>query len=155
MKYFKTLIVLLFSSVILLFSCNNSKSKKQEQAVPMEIINLPTPPNSTTQSRAPESAQNAAGVWHYTCSKGCVGGAGTAVNCTNCGNILAHNQAYHSNINTAPAMTPFTPTTAESSQNAAGVWHYTCTKGCAGGSGSTGNCSNCGGALAHNQAYHQ
>ncbi|PHQ55687.1 MAG: hypothetical protein COC16_04715 [Lutibacter sp.] len=40
-------------------------------------------------------AQNASGVYHYTCPNGCYGGAGTAAKCTTCGTDLAHNQAYH------------------------------------------------------------
>ncbi len=45
--------------------------------------------------RKPEPPQNAAGVWHYTCSTGCAGGAGSAVPCKTCGKTLAHNQEYH------------------------------------------------------------
>lgn len=52
-----------------------------------------TPPPAAP--KAPEPPQNAAGVWHYTCSNGCAGGAGSAVACAGCGNTLAHNQAYH------------------------------------------------------------
>ncbi|MEM6321981.1 MAG: hypothetical protein AAF960_30255 [Bacteroidota bacterium] len=48
-----------------------------------------TDPNST------EPAQNADGVWHYICSAGCAGGAGTAGNCATCGGALAHNADYH------------------------------------------------------------
>ena len=48
-----------------------------------------TDPNST------EPAQNAAGVWHYTCGNGCEGGAGAAGNCAKCGAALAHNSEYH------------------------------------------------------------
>ncbi len=46
-------------------------------------------------TRQPEPAQNAAGVWHYTCPSGCEGGAGSAVACANCGTTLVHNTAYH------------------------------------------------------------
>lgn len=42
-----------------------------------------------------EPAQNASGVWHYTCSNGCSGGAGSAMACNTCGTTLVHNQAYH------------------------------------------------------------
>ncbi len=49
-----------------------------------------TPPAATA-----EPAQNAAGVWHYTCPNGCAGGAGSAVPCGTCGTTLAHNAAYH------------------------------------------------------------
>ncbi|MEM1120036.1 MAG: hypothetical protein AAGJ18_06275 [Bacteroidota bacterium] len=44
--------------------------------------------------------------------------------------------------------------TTEPAQNANGIWHYICSAGCAGGAGSAGNCATCGGALAHNAAYH-
>jgi len=50
------------------------------------------------QSGAPQSttpAQNAAGLYHYTCANGCPGGAGSAVACATCGSMLVHNQAYH------------------------------------------------------------
>jgi len=45
--------------------------------------------------------------------------------------------------------------TPEPPQNAAGVWHYTCADGCAGGAGSAVACAGCGKTLAHNQAYHK
>ena len=43
----------------------------------------------------PEPAQNAGGVWHYTCANGCEGGAGGAGSCPKGGGALAHNSAYH------------------------------------------------------------
>ncbi|WP_235298287.1 heavy metal-binding domain-containing protein [Portibacter marinus] len=49
-----------------------------------------TPPTPST-----EPAVNAAGVYHYTCSNGCPGGAGSQANCATCGNPLVHNAAYH------------------------------------------------------------
>jgi len=48
-----------------------------------------------TPPKAPEPPQNAAGVWHYTCSNGCAGGGGSAIACAGCGSTLVHNQAYH------------------------------------------------------------
>jgi len=42
-----------------------------------------------------EPAQNAAGVWHYICSAGCSGGAGSPGSCAQCGAALSHNAAYH------------------------------------------------------------
>ena len=53
---------------------------------------LGTPANTNT-SISP--VQNAKGVYHYTCSNGCSGGAGTATKCVSCGTVLAHNQIYH------------------------------------------------------------
>lgn len=116
-----------------------------------------TPPPTTA-----EPAQNAKGVWHYTCPKGCAGGAGAASPCPKCGTTLTHNQAYHGDANTAtttPTMTapganPATPPAAEPAQNAKGVWHYTCSAGCPGGAGSASACAKCGKTLAHNSAYH-
>lgn len=119
-------------------------------------------------AQTPEPPQNAAGVWHYTCSNGCAGGAGSAAPCATCGSTLVHNTAYH---NTPAASTPIgataaggavTPTTItppinqtpEPPQNAAGVWHYTCSNGCAGGAGSAVACATCGSTLVHNQGYH-
>lgn len=120
-----------------------------------------TPPPPTTK----EPAQNAAGVWHYTCPKGCAGGGGAPTACAKCGTTLTHNQAYHGTTpSTAatPANKTATPTTTttpaptpEPAQNKSGVWHYTCPGGCAGGGASASACAKCGKALAHNQAYHQ
>ena len=56
----------------------------------------PTPqPGVIQPQRTPEPAQNAKGVWHFTCTTGCKGGAGKAEPCGVCGKQLVHNQAYH------------------------------------------------------------
>lgn len=125
-----------------------------------------------------EPAQNAAGLWHYTCPKGCAGGAGAAEACAKCGTTLTHNTTYHgtpSTVATPPTTTPnpsvttnpsgvpdkappiTMPNTAkpEPAQNGAGVWHYTCPSGCAGGGGSAAPCAKCSKPLVHNKAYHQ
>lgn len=120
-------------------------------------------------------------VHHYICPNNCEGsGGGAPGNCPVCGTEYAHNQAWHNQAqNSAPAEMPATtpdgreiqtmtfpgssnaapiptPTsTPEPAQNAAGVWHYICEKGCAGGAGAAGSCAKCGGALTHNAAYHQ
>lgn len=147
MKYFKILTVLLCSSVIFFYACNNKPK---------------TPPRKTTApiQTAFEPAQNASGVWHYTCSKRCAGGSGAAGNCNTCGSLLIHNSLYHANTTSTPTTAPTSgapfanPPATTPSQNTAGVWHYTCSKGCAGGSGTAGTCSTCGSTLAHNAAYH-
>lgn len=114
----------------------------------------------------------AAGVEHYICPSGHVGSGGDAQgSCSQCGAALVHNQAFHAN-DAAPTITPpagagqnpmfqdpsAAPTVAapptEPAQNAAGVWHYTCANGCAGGGAAAGPCATCGSTLAHNQAYH-
>lgn len=178
MKYQKPIALLLFSFVIFLFSCKDtSSSQKIETSNSNQVSNTSattntananTPASNKTtnavnatnsKAAAPEAAQNALGVWHYTCGKGCAGGAGSAISCTTCGNLLAHNKAYHDKTNssapTATSSAPFmTQPVAQSGQNSKGVWHYTCNNGCAGGAGSASNCSSCGTTLAHNQAYH-
>lgn len=149
-------------------SCDNNSSEAKRKARESLGDVTPPPANPAAPNITPpptaEPAQNAAGVWHYTCGNGCAGGAGKAGNCATCGGTLAHNQAYHNNattptttpnITTTPTIPNATPPTQEPAQNAAGVWHYTCANGCAGGGGKAGPCSSCGGTLAHNQAYHQ
>lgn len=115
------------------------------------------------QAKLAEPAQNAAGTWHYTCPKGCAGGAGAASACAKCGTTLTHNAKYHpkeegAKATTAPtqAAPTLTPPAQkpEPAQNASGVWHYTCADGCAGGAGSASPCSKCGKTLTHNTAYH-
>ncbi|MEL6659712.1 MAG: hypothetical protein AAFP77_10420 [Bacteroidota bacterium] len=74
---------------------HNNTAAAPTQSPPM-FQNPPagTAPAATIAPPA-EPAQNAAGVWHYTCIAGCAGGAGGSGSCSNCGSALAHNQAYH------------------------------------------------------------
>lgn len=62
--------------------------------------NANQPNNGTAaQPNAPATTNNgpnANGQYHYTCTNGCAGGAGSAGNCATCGSTLAHNSAYHS-----------------------------------------------------------
>ncbi len=62
-------------------------------------VNEPLAPTATPGAPAtpptPEPAQNASGVWHYTCPNGHTGGAGSAAACGECGTTLAHNTVYH------------------------------------------------------------
>lgn len=177
---------LLYLLLVLGFiACNNAPQRPApilpEGYTPTETTNAN--PNIPPPTSA-EPAQNAAGVWHYTCPNGCAGGAGSAIACPNgCGATLAHNAAYHnstggsiSDVTANPSSnkttiatstngvitpTPGAPITStstnpEPAQNAKGVWHYTCPNGCAGGGGSASLCANgCGATLAHNAAYHQ
>lgn len=161
MKYIKIITILLLSSAISFYACNdNSNDVRQKARESLRVSDSPTPPSAAVQNPAiPEPTQNAAGVWHYTCNQGCAGGGGKDDTCATCGGALAHNTAYHANDNIAPPANPIapsaTPPVVEAAQNAAGVWHYTCGNGCAGGAGVAGTCSTCSGALAHNPAYHQ
>jgi len=159
MKYFKILSILIFSCIISFYSCKDKDIKEttnQETKQPLKLLDGTNEQGSTSQ--------NSGSIWHYTCNNGCAGGAAAAGNCSTCGNPLAHNQAYHNNTNnaanktpTSPVTSPTSPTTTptpEPSQNAAGVWHYTCSQGCAGGAGSASVCGTCGNTLVHNSAYH-
>jgi len=110
------------------------------------------PPNVSVNDASATTAA-AGGVYHYTCPNGCAGGGDAQGPCATCGAALAHNQAFHAqNATTAPqpVQSAGAPT-----PNAAGQYHYTCPNGCAGGGNSAGSCATCGGALAHNQAFHQ
>lgn len=53
------------------------------------------PTNSTATTTTPPSAQNAKGVYHFSCPKGHEGGSASAANCPKCGEAMTHNQAYH------------------------------------------------------------
>lgn len=158
----KLIMSLLLTAMIAVFmgSCAN----EEEAASAAESV-----PEVTLPSE-PAAAVPAGTVMHYTCPKNCEGSGGPGKgNCPVCGTEYVHNQAFHANDpapqatppppGAAPGATPgATPTITqqpEPAQNAKGVWHYTCAKGCAGGAGEIKACAKCGGQLAHNQAYHQ
>ncbi len=140
---------------IFFISCDNYSAVREKAAQ-----TLPQPSPQTNTNQMPVSGA-LAGVQHYICPNNCQGRGGAAQgNCPVCGTAYLHNQAFHANDAQNQATPPPTPTpnpatpTAEPAQNAAGVWHYTCAKGCAGGAGTATACSSCGGTLAHNAAYH-
>lgn len=193
--------IILALTLLLVIGCKEAPERPgailDENYEPIVPTNTNTATNTTTTTdpNAPnpagEPAQNATGVWHYTCTNGCTGGAGNAMPCATCGTTLVHNTIYHQN-NGAPTGVPspsvqVNPTAAgatatstagsitnpiikgidppagapnippkapEPAQNAAGVWHYTCSAGCAGGAGSAVACAGCGSTLVHNTAYH-
>lgn len=154
MNFMKKLIYsCLIVSCAIIFSCDNDRAirEKAAQSLPKSnpALNNQSPMNTSL-----------AGVQHYICPNNCANSGGAEQgNCPVCGTAYLHNQAFHANDaqnqippTPNPATTP-TPT-PEPAQNAAGVWHYTCAKGCAGGAGTATTCSTCGGTLAHNAAYH-
>jgi outer membrane biosynthesis protein TonB len=175
MKLITFLSITALCAITLFSACSNDGDAARDAAI--ESLTPATPAGDAANPAAPatttpaaEPPQNAAGVWHYTCPKGCEGGAGSAIACPKCGTTLVHNTTYHGNSGntTTPAVqnagdagsqtiTPTQPPTQtpEPAQNAKGVWHYTCPGGCAGGAGSAIACAKCGKTLAHNQAYHQ
>ena len=98
MKFQTFLTVFALCATTLLFSCKNDGDTARDAAVESLKAQQPAADGAATTApptTTPEPAQNAAGVWHYTCSAGCAGGAGSAVACAKCGKTLAHNQTYH------------------------------------------------------------
>lgn len=171
MKY----ITILLMAFALLTSCKNESSVRDA---------APTVNPAAPAAPAPATVNIVGGAHYVCTLTGCAGvGASGAGSCEVCGNALAHNQGFHTNqtaqpntaneglsplftnpqqsaassgtnaAGTPPALTT-TPTTPEPAQNANGVWHYTCSNGCAGGAGSALACATCGTTLAHNQGYH-
>lgn len=146
-------------------TATNPTIENKPNITTVPVTGQPTVNAQPTPQPKAEPAQNAQGVWHYTCPKGCKGGGGAAGPCGKCGSTLAHNAAYHGpqqqaqptagNVTVPATATSSTTPKVEPPQNAKGVWHYTCSKGCAGGAGSATACAKCGATLAHNAAYHQ
>lgn len=152
-----TLYFLLLSTFLLLTQCAN-ESSAPESAAEM------TPETGIQINPVDVAAPGT--VFHYICPNNCEGGGGPGQGaCPVCGTELVHNDAFHNNpgvppddvrmLNTPPELTPPTPPAGEPAQNAKGVWHYICTKGCPGGAGSATACASCGSTLVHNSAYHQ
>jgi hypothetical protein len=165
--YFSFLVIALLG---LTFSCQDKEAKSvrdaARQSLPVQPESPVVTPNTTT-SVPTTSSLAGGGVQHYICANNCEGSGGpSAGSCPVCGTAYTHNQAWHNQSSSTPTnptttVNPTSPTTLtpptrtpEPAQNAAGVWHYTCSAGCAGGAGSAVACSGCGATLAHNTAYH-
>ena len=188
MKFHSFFSIAALCAITILSSCGNDTDAAKGAAAENDItqpavlqpgmdpLGTAAAPNATPPLAEP--AQNAAGLWHYTCPKGCAGGSGSALPCPTCGTTLVHSQTYHGTPNPAGAanapatanpsikatpsggpenstLTLPNPGKNEPPQNAAGVWHYTCPGGCAGGGGTATPCPTCGKTLVHNKAYHQ
>lgn len=170
----KLFVTLLFALSVSLFS---TSCKRDAASTTTDAATTTAPAaDGTTPAAAPALAAPAAtaaatgAVKHYICPKNCPNSGGdVAGTCPTCGSTYLHNDAFHNQGATTPAQpavsapanvsAPTAPTITmpqsnDPAQNAAGVWHYTCAKGCPGGSGAMGKCSKCGGDLAHNAAYH-
>ncbi len=176
MKFHSLLSIAALCAIVLFSSCKNDNNAAKDAAVENAAVqpSATEPANTAAPGADPtlaEPPQNATGLWHYTCPKGCAGGSGSAIACPTCGTTLTHSQTYHgsgsptvapppttiSPLGTtipAPGETPAAPQ-PEPAQNKSGVWHYTCPGGCAGGSGSASPCAKCGKTLVHNTAYHK
>lgn len=162
-------------------SQKENAGKNAESASPSAAQIMPT---ETQQPAQPESSNPEAPsqpvvsaapvntVFHYICPNKCAGGGSEGQGkCPVCKTDLVHNDAFHSQpqqqpqIKTQPQNNPVQlntntqaqqpPPQPDAPQNAKGVWHYTCPKGCAGGGGQAIACSNCGTQLEHNQKYHE
>lgn len=140
MKTLKIVLLALFTITVAI-SCGEDK-KKATKAAPKKIVE------------------------HYICPDKHEGGGSAAAGvCSKCQKTLLHNQAFHNDelLKNGPLTVPSNaagesnaPTPAQTSpaRNAAGVYHYTCKNGDAGGAGTAVNCKVCGELLVHNQAYH-
>ncbi len=129
--------------------------------------------SDTSSASASAPSASAVAVKHYICPNNCAGSGGdTPGQCPVCKTEYQHNDAYHQQPGQQPTPQPSAPAVADPAssgqspviqmppsndppQNAKGVWHYTCPKGCLGGSGAAGPCPKCGEQLAHNAAYHE
>ena len=166
--------LILCLAVCFTIACNNAEKDSVRDDARSTLREIPpgSVPPATAPTGTPPAAVSTSGVQHYICPNNCQGSGGaSAGTCPVCGSEYTHNQAYHNQPSsgqsglpsgitldptnagagagaTTPAVTP------EPAQNAAGVWHYTCSAGCTGGAGSAGNCATCGQALSHNAAYH-
>lgn len=165
----KILSYLVLALGLIFTSCSDSGSQSATEQAPSQLdqssdnstpqINI-TNPEATGGNGQPVAA-SVSGGQHYICPNNCEGSGGaSAGTCPVCGTDYVHNAGFHqknspSADGTGSPVISTSPTTAEPAQNASGVWHYTCPKGCAGGGGSAGPCSSCGATLAHNPAYHQ
>ncbi len=183
MKFKILLPVILFFGLLALAACGSdsaasatseSGANTESAAQPADPsaagpggLNAAPAPDAAAAPAAPSAAPAPAttppaGVKHYTCPKNCKGSGGDAAGtCPVCGTAYVHNAAFHGQPGNTPnaatpgaTATPVTPPAESPAKNAAGVFHYTCPKGCKGGAGAAGKCASCGGDLAHNSAYH-
>jgi len=106
MKFLSFLSIVLFGLMLSVSACGGESDAKAKARESIQNVQAPAPANSAQQpavTNTPppppppaEPAQNAKGVWHFTCAKGCAGGGGSAAEkCGGCGGALAHNQDYH------------------------------------------------------------
>ncbi len=149
----------------------SSPAETPSSAIESPAVSQPETSGPATPSQPVVSASPAGAVFHYICPNKCAGGGSEGQGkCPVCKTDLVHNDAFHNQAQQQPQLnvqpqnnqiqlntqnqTPPTPT-PESPQNAKGVWHYTCPKGCAGGGGQAIACTNCGTQMEHNQKYHE
>ena len=138
MKIFKNILPFLILSLFLL-GCGNEKQTSRESVLPPQSQDAQQTGNSQSSSE----------VYHYTCPNGHPGSSSAGM-CSECGEPLAHNDAFHNQPgNETPQIDA-----SGGGMNAAGVYHYVCPAGHAGGAATGGTCPECGQALIHNDAFH-
>jgi hypothetical protein len=144
----KYLTLIIIAMAIISCGSNNSSAKEEaRQSIQDRAANAAPINNGALATNG--------SVQHYTCPNNCAGSGGAAqANCPVCGTAYVHNQAFHNAPTDANGVQTTQTTQPTPATNAAGQYHYTCSNGCAGGSGTQGNCATCGSALAHNAAYH-
>jgi hypothetical protein len=124
------------------------------------------PGNASTDLNTNTNSNSSGDVQHYICPNDCEGSGGPSQGtCPVCGTDYVHNAAFHEQGNQNPQNQinlegqDQLQNLQQSQQNNApaqknGEYHYVCSAGCSGGSGSAGTCSQCGASLEHNTAYH-
>lgn len=124
------------------------------------------PGNASTDLNTNTNSNPSGDVQHYICPNDCEGSGGpNQGTCPVCGTDYVHNAAFHEQGNQNPQNQinlegqDQLQNLQQSQQNNApaqknGEYHYVCSAGCSGGSGSAGTCSQCGASLEHNTAYH-
>ena len=174
MRKFGLLTIL--AAVLFLASCADKPARPDNILTDAQKSAADAAANAAASAGIQGAPAGVANLPHYYCANNCEGSGGDAqANCPTCGTAYTHNAAFHNQvpnpqaqaqqITTTPTLgadgalsTQITPPTTtpppSPAQNAKGVYHYTCSAGCAGGAAGAGNCSSCGGALAHNAEYH-
>jgi len=134
----RTILTIIFISILTFFSCMKSGNSSSKETT------------ETTVNRDKKK------IDHFTCPNGHKGSDKEGT-CPECSSAYLHNQAFH-----GKQTLTFPPVVSEADknkpvpvQNAYGDYHYICSNGHEGGSGTSGNCAVCSTKLIHNQAYHR
>lgn len=142
-------------------------SSSSDQSAPDQ-----NPGNASTDLNTNTNSNSSGDVQHYICPNDCEGSGGpNQGTCPVCGTDYVHNAAFHEqgdqnsqnpqnqiNMEGQDQLQDLQQSQQTQQNNAPaqknGEYHYVCSAGCSGGSGSAGTCSECGASLEHNTAYH-
>ncbi len=175
-KNFNVLLPLLGFVFLLTIGCASEERDRPDVVKDKSGNTENTTQPSNTPSADLSTKDNATGgdggdVQHYICPNECEGSGGDSQgNCPVCGTEYVHNQEFHNQGNQNQNQQSQNQMNVEGgdqlqdlqkqqqastpAQNEDGEYHYICSAGCSGGSGSQGTCSECGAELTHNTAYH-